>query len=346
MFKEFVKKYKKALVNHYPNKVTEDLLVSICVQSYNHQDYIKKCLDGILTQQTNFLYEILLGEDESSDNTRKICIEYAKKYPDKIRLFLHSRDNVIKVNGVPTGRFNLLYNLYNTNGKYIALLDGDDYWTDPLKLQKQVDFLENNPSFSLCSGGYQVLNDNKIEKEVINEGFGGDENETGFSFDLDNTKDFWLTKSLTLVFRRELINISAFLEYKYFRDVHINYHLLKLGRGFYFKQILGVYRVHQGGVFSMKSRHSYLKNAYHLYSELYYKNRDRFSRYKYFKHCVLLLEYELYRTNLSFSKKNKLLRETKKIAQSKEERMLIFKAFNPKSFITQKLLYLKRKIIK
>ena len=113
-------------------------------------------------QKTDFDFEILLGEDESTDGTREICIEYAKKYPDKIRLFLHKRENVIYINGNPTGRFNFLYNLTISKGKYIALCEGDDYWTDPLKLQKQVDFLEKNEDYNVCcTYADKLVNDKK-----------------------------------------------------------------------------------------------------------------------------------------------------------------------------------------
>ncbi|MGO2103616.1 MAG: glycosyltransferase [Psychroflexus halocasei] len=142
---EFKSKYEVKPVIENKNLAPKNPLVSVCVQTYQHVNYIKSCLESILEQKTDFNFEILLGEDMSTDGTREICIEYAEKHPDKIRLFLHHRENNIKINGNPTGRFNFLYNLYTAKGKYIALCEGDDYWTDPLKLQKQVDFLEANP---------------------------------------------------------------------------------------------------------------------------------------------------------------------------------------------------------
>ncbi len=124
-------------------------LVSVVVVTYQHIGFIKQCIDSILMQKTNFDFEIILGEDASKDGTRELCIEYAKKYYSKIRLFLHDRKNVIYINGNATGRFNMLHNLLQTKGKYIAICEGDDYWTDPLKLQKQVDYLKANPNCSL-----------------------------------------------------------------------------------------------------------------------------------------------------------------------------------------------------
>lgn len=126
------------------------ITVSVCIQTYNQEPYIAQALDSVLMQETDFKYEIILGEDESQDGTREICIEYARQQPDRIRLFLRSRKDVIYINRRPTGRFNLVENLKAARGKYIALLEGDDYWTDPLKLQKQVDFLEANPDYTAC----------------------------------------------------------------------------------------------------------------------------------------------------------------------------------------------------
>lgn len=130
--------------------ICENPLVSVCVQTYQHASYIRQCLDNILNQETSFEIEILLGEDASTDGTREICIEYAEQHPDTIRLFLHERKNVIFINGRPTGRYNFVHNLKAARGKYIAFCEGDDYWNDVTKLQKQVDFLESHPDYSFC----------------------------------------------------------------------------------------------------------------------------------------------------------------------------------------------------
>ena len=125
-------------------------LVSICCVTYNHVDFIKKTLEGFLMQETNFDYEICIGEDESNDGTRQICQNFAKKNPEQIRLFLRSRKYVTFINGYATGRYNFLETLKECKGKYIALCEGDDFWTDPLKLQKQVEFLIQNNDYIMC----------------------------------------------------------------------------------------------------------------------------------------------------------------------------------------------------
>jgi len=132
-------------------------LVSVCITTYNQFKYISKCLESCLMQETSFKYEILLGEDDSNDGTRQICIDYSQKYPDKIRLFLSDRKNVIYMNGRPTGRWNFYNLIKNARGKYIAFLDGDDYWNDSLKLQKQVDFLELDKEYGLVHSDFDRL---------------------------------------------------------------------------------------------------------------------------------------------------------------------------------------------
>jgi len=110
--------------------------VSICITTYNHEEYISQALDSVLAQATDFEFEILLGEDDSSDNTRTIVKKYQKMFPEKIRLYLNDRKNVIYINGMATGRWNFINNINHARGDYIALLEGDDYWVDNLKLKK------------------------------------------------------------------------------------------------------------------------------------------------------------------------------------------------------------------
>lgn len=101
--------------------------VSVVIITYNHADFIADAIEGALMQETDFPYEIIIGEDESEDGTREICIDYAERYPERIRLFLRSREDVIYINGRPTGRFNSVESLKAARGEYIAACEGDDY---------------------------------------------------------------------------------------------------------------------------------------------------------------------------------------------------------------------------
>src|SRR5690606_39119715 len=156
-FKEFKEKFEKIPVQIINDLPREKPLVSICIQTYNQVSFIEKCIEGALIQKTNFPFEILLADDDSNDGTREICIEYASQYPDKIKLFLHSRENNIKIGGFASATFIALYNFFQSRGKYIAICEGDDYWTDPFKLQKQFDFMESNPEYSVCYHDYKIV---------------------------------------------------------------------------------------------------------------------------------------------------------------------------------------------
>ncbi len=116
-------------------------LVSIVVLTYNHEKFIQQALDGILMQKVNFNYEIIIGEDCSTDRTREIVFAYAKKYPDRIKV-VTSEKNIGQIN-------NEIRTIKKCNGKYLAFCEGDDYWVDNLKLQKQVDFLEKNEDYGM-----------------------------------------------------------------------------------------------------------------------------------------------------------------------------------------------------
>jgi len=119
-------------------------LVSVCIRTYNHEEYIANCLDSILSQKAPFDFEILLGEDGSSDRTREICITYARNNPEIIRLFLHDRADNFAIGKAATGHANFVNNLREARGRYLAFCDGDDYWVHQDKLIKQVNALQRS----------------------------------------------------------------------------------------------------------------------------------------------------------------------------------------------------------
>ncbi|HEX2618148.1 MAG TPA: glycosyltransferase, partial [Flavobacteriales bacterium] len=125
-------------------------LVSVVVVTYQHAAYIERCLRSILEQRCTFAWELLVGEDGSTDGTRAICERLAAEFPDRIRLFLRERKDVLVIMGRPTGRANLLALFNAARGKYIAICEGDDHWIDADKLQLQVDAMEGEPSLSGC----------------------------------------------------------------------------------------------------------------------------------------------------------------------------------------------------
>jgi len=118
-----------------------EICISIFMLTYNQEDYIAQAIEGVLMQKTDFSIQLVIGEDCSTDNTRDIVKDYAQKYPDKIRLILNETNMGLIVNYVKT--------FAQCTGKYVAICDGDDFWIDPFKLQKQVDFLEEHPDYAI-----------------------------------------------------------------------------------------------------------------------------------------------------------------------------------------------------
>ena len=125
----------------------KECMVSVLCTAYNHEQYLRECLDGFVSQETDFPFEVLVNDDCSTDGTAAIICEYAAKYPQIIRPFYQEK-NLFSAIGMP-GLFDKVF-CPNARGKYIALCEGDDKWSDKNKLQLQVDFLENHPEYSGC----------------------------------------------------------------------------------------------------------------------------------------------------------------------------------------------------
>ncbi|WP_417371367.1 glycosyltransferase family 2 protein [Gelidibacter japonicus] len=225
--------------------------VSVVVGAYNHKNYISKCLDSILMQQVTFSFEIILGEDASSDGTREICKAYAEKHSDKIKLFLRSRKDVIYINGNPTGRYNFIENLKACTGTYIALCDGDDYWKDPYKLQKQVQLLENNSNLIACHHWQYIAIEKEgsfVEVEAPSKGHGY------FSQTVASVKNIFANqvrmKTRTVMFRN-IIDDDFFPHWFYkvaFGDVPLSFLLGKHGDFGFIDEPMAVYRQTNSGI--------------------------------------------------------------------------------------------------
>lgn len=320
-----------------------NVLVSVSVVTYNHKDYIAQCLDGILMQKTNFPFEIIVGEDESNDGTREICIEYANKYPDKINLFLRSRKDVIFINGKPTGRFNFIENIKVAKGKYIAICEGDDYRTDPLKLQKQVDFLEKNKDYILCFTNASIINENNeiSLKEIIT-----DFSKTSFTHIDMPIK----APTLTRVFKNEkLLNIRHDV---YGLDTFLLIWFSKFGKIKFINDITGVYRLQNKGIYSslskkdkifhqFKTRLSCLeiidKQLYLKFYSILFLLLLKFSKFKDQENYIILLgelKDDFNNKKMSFTMTNRLTI------------LFLFKVFEISKFDNFKVIFrIKRKLI-
>ena len=140
------------MLNNKIDSSNMGFLLSIVVITYNHEKYIRKCLDSILMQDVDFSFEIIISDDLSTDQTAQIITEYQDKYPDIIKPNLRT---------INVGASKNQYDCFlRCTGKYIAILDGDDFWIDKLKLKIQIDFLKNNDTFIACTQRYSVVDEN------------------------------------------------------------------------------------------------------------------------------------------------------------------------------------------
>jgi glycosyltransferase involved in cell wall biosynthesis len=222
-------------------------LVSVCCITYNHVDYISEALDSFLMQETNFPFEILVHDDASTDGTKNIILEYAENYPEIIKAVIQTENQYSKA-GLIAHRF-----LFpKAKGKYIALCEGDDYWTDCTKLQKQVQFLEDHPEYVITYTNSQAFNENGL----VNIDFGGAKRDVS----ADELKKCICLYSLTACFRNVIKEVPLDLMSARLGDQVIWSLLGAHGKGKYLADISpAAYRIHEGGVFSMKSKQQWIE---------------------------------------------------------------------------------------
>ena len=286
----------KREVIEVPNQVPANPMVSILVQTYQHEHYIKECIKGILAQKTNFTYEILIGEDNSRDKTREICLAISKKHPDKVRLFLHHRENQKKILEEPTANFNAFYNFFSARGKYYAFCEGDDLWADPEKLQRQIDFLILNPEYVLTYHNFVTITSNGDPVESI-------EAATQPTSDLSQkelTEGIFHPLLLTVCFKKDFTELPS----EMFEVINIDTFLLSFlgnyGKGKYLNDIQpSKYRKHQGGIWSARIKEKKILSKIITYYQLqnYYWKNNNMKLYTLYKqrhlnhYKMLLLKY-------------------------------------------------------
>ena len=214
---------------------------SVMMITYNHEKYIAQAIESALMQQTSFPYEIVIGEDCSTDGTRDIVIDYQQRYPDKIRL-LPSERNL-------GGRENARRTRQACRGQYVAFLDGDDYWTDPSKLQKQVDFLDDHPACALCFHNVTVVD------EVVNRPprLYCPPNQKAIST-LEDLLIAYFIPTCATMFRRGLLGDEPdWFQTMPVGDWPFSILLAQHGQIGYLNEVMGVHRRHDGGVYTSLS---------------------------------------------------------------------------------------------
>jgi glycosyltransferase involved in cell wall biosynthesis len=209
-------------------------LVSVHIITYNQKPYIARAIEGALQQQVRFATEIIVGDDGSTDGTREIVLRYQRKHPGLVRAITSDRNLGAHHNSRCVREA--------CRGKYMALCDGDDYWTDPGKLQKQVDFLEAHPAYSLCCHGVEVVcaGVRKIDRFV------------DFTFDTftfeDAVRGHFIPASSVVCRREPIAVMPPWFEECVCGDIPMELLLLDSGPGYYFRETMAVKLDNPGGV--------------------------------------------------------------------------------------------------
>ena len=239
--------------------------LSVLIMTYNHAPFIRQAIDSVLMQQTDFDFEVLISEDCSTDGTRQIVESYHRKHPSRIRLLLSDRNlhsNRIVVRGIQAAR-----------GRYIALLDGDDYWSVSHKLQKQVDFLERHPECTVCFHNATVVHEDGRRDPWLWT--------PPTQPEISTLEDIWLGNFIatgSTVFRRGAFGDVPDWYISLFPITDWPLHILNAEHGHigYINEVMGIYRHHGGGLYSAfsqpRKRRETLK---------FYRTMDRNLNFKY-----------------------------------------------------------------
>lgn len=213
-----------------------DIMVDVMMPVYNQERFLAQGIESIVNQKTNFNFRLIIGEDCSKDSSRLIIEKYAKLYPEKVFPIYNEKNLGSNANST---------NIYlTTDAKYIAICEGDDYWIDNNKLQKQVDFMEANPDFSMCFSDVEVINELKQEVEFYPK----------WSKDVFEFEDFVLSPiniipTPSLLFRNFLPRpFPAFYNNALGGDMITQLLLADKGKGKFFSERMAAYRNHAGGI--------------------------------------------------------------------------------------------------
>ena len=220
----------------------DNVCVSVCMSTYNHEKFIEESITSVLEQECDFDFEVILSNDCSSDKTHQVIMDIISTHSKGNKIKYFNQPKNLGING------NLIFTLEQAQGNYIALLEGDDYWTDKHKLQKQFDFMEKNPDYSVCTAAYQsIIPEQGLVVRKINE------NVEGITYDFHKNVRGYRPNYLNMFFRVESLDVQRLKSFTYSGDNVIFLMCLSKGKGYYFNQVMGFRRTHPNGLWTSKS---------------------------------------------------------------------------------------------
>lgn len=263
----------------YSNTCPEKPLVSVLVLAYNHEQFISQAIDSLVCQQTNFPYEIVIGEDCSLDSTRNVCLKYQKKYPDKIKILLQNKNKGLIGNFCDT--------LRTCRGKYIAECAGDDFWGDCHKLQKHVDYMEQNEDVMVTYHNATTINE---KSQIIGYDYLSENRKKNFSIE-ELQRGVWIIPQ-TMCFRSIVVpELLENINNKVYNEDIFQISLFGLyGRGVFLGNIdNSLYRMTEQSIWSLKSIIHKSLMASGTFGELclYYKRKNNIVLSDYYREKLL-----------------------------------------------------------
>lgn len=271
---------------------------AIWMVTYNHEFFIEQAVESVMMQKTSFDYKLFIGEDCSTDNTKFQCKSLKEKYPDKIELFLNEKNLGGSLNAKQ-----IYFACIQSGAKYMALLEGDDYWTDPLKLQKQIDFLEANEDYGICFHRVKVFIEN--EKKLVDDYITREVQSTSDINEL--VKDNFIhTPSVVL---RNNFDLPDWHSKSPLGDWALYIIAIKESKIMKLDSVMAVYRVSETGVWSSLSKIQKMENAYKSFKLVYENIKLNYAERIILEKKINKLKIDIssYKKSLSFTYKVKLM---------------------------------------
>lgn len=234
-------------------------LVSIRCLVYNHEPFLRQCLDGFVMQKTNFAFEAIVHDDASTDNSAAIIREYAEKYPDIIKPIYETENQYSKKDGSLS---RIMNEAIHPDAKYVAFCEGDDYWIDPSKLQKQVDFMDNHDDYTMTFHNAKVYHE---DTNSFDDSFSNIEDRDYSGLEIFTS---WTVPTASVLLRKEILFSDIFKKAKknkkfIYGDIILFLSCAHYGRIKGISDTMSVYRRHQGGVSFNQPYKTLINQCYH-----------------------------------------------------------------------------------
>ena len=215
-----------------------NMKVSVIMMTYNHQDFIEDAIKGVLMQKTDFDFHLIVSNDVSNDASHEVIENYLVKHPqkDKVTNYYHLENKGMVGNA--------LWCINQSQSEYIAICEGDDIWTDPYKLQKQVEILDKNPEYSMVCGDVNIVDE---QGKFVRRRFSFEKD-----FGIDSNyllKNNHIT-TCTVMIRKSSLDLSVVVSGINFLDKFLWLSLLSKGSCYFLNDVLSSYRIHSGGIYS------------------------------------------------------------------------------------------------